>query len=130
VRPERDFEGQRFVRHVASVAAWTPFRLEGFESRDTGIADATGGIATVRVARLRASPSPGLVRHDADFLFTFVLSGSMTLEMEGEEARSLSAGTALVLPSGRHYAFAGGSSDLELLEVALPARFETISGTG
>ena len=132
LRPERDFEGQRFVRHVASAATWHPFRLEGFECRDTGIGDATGGTATVRVARLRGSQSRQRYRHDADFLFTFVLSGSMTLEVEGSGARSVSAGTALVLPSGTHYGFAGGSADLELLEVALPSRFETrtISGTG
>jgi quercetin dioxygenase-like cupin family protein len=125
VKPDRDFEGQRFVRHVASAAAWHPFRLEGFECRDTGIAEATGGIATVRVARPRGAPSRHRYRHDADFLFHFVLSGSMTLEIEGEEPRSLSAGTALVLPPRRHYAFARGSEDLELLEVALPAGFRT-----
>ncbi len=128
LRPERDFGGQRFVRHVASSAAWGPFRLEGFECRDTGIANATGGIATVRVARLRgAQPDKikRLYRHDADFLFTFVLSGSLTLEREGAEARFAPAGTAFVLPPGELYAFAGGSADLELLEVALPASFET-----
>ncbi len=125
LRPERDFGGQRFVRHVASAAVWRPFRVEGFECRDTGIADATGGIATVRVARLSGTPSDRRYHHDADFLFTFVLSGSLTLELEGSERRSASAGTALVLPPGKFYAFVSGSTDLELLEVALPAGFRT-----
>ncbi|MGH9336014.1 MAG: cupin domain-containing protein, partial [Vicinamibacteria bacterium] len=51
VRPERDFSGQRFVRHVAAETAWRPFRIAGFEYRDTGIAAATDGLAGVRVAR-------------------------------------------------------------------------------
>src|SRR5262245_35948824 len=101
VRPERDFGGQRFVRHVASKASWRPFRLEGFECRDTGIADATDGIAAVRVARVKGARSEARYRHDADFVFTFLLSGSMSLALEGTESRSISAGTALVLPPGK-----------------------------
>jgi len=127
LRPERDFEGQRFVRHVAASATWQPFRLEGFECRDTGIDAATHGIATVRVARLRATPAAKRYRHDADFLFTFVLSGSLTLDAEGHGARPLTEGTSFVLPPGNPYAFRDCSSDLELLEVALPAAFETVS---
>src|SRR3990172_3158888 len=81
LRPERDFSGQMFVRHVAARATWQPFRLEGFECRDTGIAATTNGIATVRVARPRGTPGRKRYRHDAEFLFTFVLSGSFTLRV-------------------------------------------------
>jgi quercetin dioxygenase-like cupin family protein len=126
-RPERDFGGQRFVRHVGTEATWQPFRIEGFECRDTGIAAATGGIATVRVARLAATPPRKRHRHDAEFLFSFVLSGSLTLDVDGRGARPLSAATSFVLPPGVSYAFYDCSSDLELLEVALPAAFETVS---
>jgi len=127
LRPERDFGGQRFVRHVAADAAWQPFRLDGFECRDTGIAAATGGIAAVRVARPRATPAKSRYRHDADFLFTFVLSGSLTLDVDGRGARAVGAATSFVLPPGDFYALLDCSSDLELLEVALPAAFETVS---
>ena len=127
VRPERDFSGQRFVRHVAAEAAWQPFRLDGFECRDTGIAAATGGIATVRVARPRGTPAKIRYRHDADFLFTFVLSGSLTLDVDGRGARAVAPGSSFVLPRTDSYAFTDCSSDLELLEVALPAAFETVS---
>ncbi len=127
VRPDRDFSGQRFVRHVAAEAAWHPFRLEGFECRDTGIAAATGGVASVRVARPRGSPAKRRYRHDAEFLFTFVLSGSLKLDVDGRGARAAAAGTSFVLPPTDSYAFVECSSDLELLEVALPAAFETVS---
>jgi mannose-6-phosphate isomerase-like protein (cupin superfamily) len=116
------------VRHVAADARWEPFRLEGFRCRDTGIAEATGNLATVRVARA-TSPSPGRARyrHEAELLFQFVLSGSMTLDVERSGRHAIGEGAAFVLPPDRSYAYEDCSSDLELLEVALPARFETIS---
>lgn len=126
-RPERDFSGQRFVRHVASEAVWQPFRLEGFECRDIGIAAATSGLATVRVARPRGTPPARKFRHDAEFLFTFVLSGSLALDAEEHGTRTVHEGTAFVLPAGELASFSDCSADLELLEVGLPASFETFS---
>ena len=41
-RSDRLFGGQRFVRHEAASARWRPGRA-GFEARDTGIGEATGG---------------------------------------------------------------------------------------
>ena len=125
VDPQRDFGGQRFVRHQAAEAAWRPFRLEDFECRDTGIAAATGGLAGVRVARARRTPATKSWRHNAEFLFTFVLEGALTLKAEGRESRRVTAGAAFVLPAGMLSSFAECSPDLELLEVALPGGFET-----
>jgi len=127
VRPERDFEGQRFVRHVASAAAWHPFRLEGFECRDTGIAAATGGVATVRVARLKGAPAVQKLWHDADFLFAFVLSGSLSLDVEGHGESRVGPGSSFVLPRGSVYSLKDCSVNFELIEVALPAGFKTYS---
>jgi quercetin dioxygenase-like cupin family protein len=121
LRPERDFEGQRFVRHVAAEATWQPFRLTGFECRDTGITAATAGIASVRVARPRQAPLENDYRHEADFLFTFVLSGSLVLGVEGDSEHTVEEGTSFVLPRGRRYTIGNCSRDLEILEVALPA---------
>ncbi len=126
--PERDFGGQRFVRHQAAAAKWAPFRLDGFECRDIGIAAATGGLAGVRVARPLSAPSSKRWRHDAEFLFSFVLEGSLTLESDGRDPRRLDAGSAFVLPAGMSVSLAGCSTDLELLEVVLPAKFNTIPG--
>lgn len=123
--PARDFGGQRFCRHEADKATWHPFRLEGFEYRDIGIADATDGLAGVRVARLSGAPSATSVQHDAEFLFLFVLEGAFTLESDGHENHQLEARDSVVLPAGMAYSFANCSSDLEFLEVALPAGFET-----
>ena len=45
------FGGQNFVFHQAFQAEWSPWRMEGFEFRDTVIATATKGLAGVWVVR-------------------------------------------------------------------------------
>ena len=50
-RPDREFEGMRFLRHVASEAVWRPWRRRGFECRDLGIGAATRGLAAAMVVR-------------------------------------------------------------------------------
>jgi quercetin dioxygenase-like cupin family protein len=125
--PERNFSGQRFVRHHAADARWEPYRLPGFLCRDTGIAKATGNLATVRVARASGPSARVRYRHHAELLFQFVLSGSLTIDVEGNGRHAIGEGTAFILPAGRSCAYEDGSADLELLEVAIPAEFETLS---
>lgn len=122
--PLRRFQGQRFVHHKVDDAAWRPFRLSGFEARDTGIADGTEGVAGVHVAR-RSTGQTGWSSHDSDILFTFVMAGSMTLEGEGRDPFPLEPGDAFVIPPHMAVRYADASGDLELLEVSLPGVFET-----
>ena len=51
LRPNRDFGGQRFVRHIAVDAGWKKSEVDGFEERDTEIMTATNGLVDVRVLR-------------------------------------------------------------------------------
>lgn len=122
--PDRRFQGQRFVHHKVNEATWTPFRLTGFEARDTGINDGTQGVAAVQVARRSDGPTVW-ASHDSDILFTFVMEGTMTLEGEGRDPFPLSPGDAFVIPPGMATRYAEPSTDLELLEVSLPGRFAT-----
>ncbi|MEM9432777.1 MAG: cupin domain-containing protein [Pseudomonadota bacterium] len=122
--PERRFKGQKFVHHKQSEATWLPFRIPGFQSRDTTISEHTGAVAGVHVIRREAgeiTPSS----HDADILFTFVMEGEMTLEAEGQAAQKLQPGDAFVIPPGMPTCYAAPSENLELLEVSLPGVFET-----
>ena len=126
LRPQRDFGGQRFCRHQAGDAVWSPARLPGFFACDTGIADATGGVASAQVARRAGEGGDaGETSHDADILFTFVLEGGMTLRVPEQESWALRAGDAFVLPPGLRSAYERCSSDLALLEVSLPGAFAT-----
>ncbi|QJF52196.1 cupin domain-containing protein [Roseobacter ponti] len=125
-RPERDFSGQRFVHHQAQEATWAPFRIPGFESRDTTIAEHTRNVAGVHVVR-PGQGNPATTRHDSDILFTFVMEGTMTLEGEGRAPFDLTAGDAFVIPPGMAVRYAAPSDNLELLEVSLPGVFETVT---
>lgn len=117
--PERDFGGQRFVRHVAAAATWAPWRVRGFEVTDTGIADATDGLAGIRVVRAKGAQAAVRQSHDTEFCFYFVLSGAVTIELDGV-THVLTADDSIAIPGGMTYALAGASVDLELLEITLP----------
>lgn len=119
LRPEREWDGQRFVHNVGATGQFGPHRLPGFVARDTTIHANTKGVASVMVAR----PDGGQTqwtRHDGDILFTFVMSGTLRLEGEGKDPFDLSPGDAFVIPPGMATRYANPSADLELLEVALP----------
>jgi len=108
----RTFSGQRFLRHVASQTAWTPF-LAG-EAQETGIHDATGGLAQVRTiltgfASLTFPPGAG------ELVFGFVLGGHAALEGRGKH--SLGPADAFVIPPGEPWTIAGASGDFRLLQV-------------
>ena len=125
LRPEREWQGQRFVYDKGAEGVFAPFRLPGFVARDTGINAATKGVASVMVAR----PDGGATvwtRHEGDILFTFVMAGEFTLEGEGKEPYRLSPGDAFVIPPGMATRYVDPSVDLELLEVTLPGAPKTV----
>ena len=124
IRPDREWQGQKFVHNVGASGVWGRSRLKGYVARDTTISASTKGVAGVWVLR------PGMgetvpVRHDADILFGFVMAGEMMLEGEGKAPFRLSAGDAFVIPPGMATRFADATPDFELLEVALPGSFAT-----
>ena len=129
-RPDRRFGGQRFCLSRADEAVGTPSRLSGFLARETGIGAATGGVASVRVVRPTKGLSGEWTTHTADILFAFVRSGSMLLRVEGQPDHALAEGDAFVIPPGLKTRFDDCSEDFQLLEVALPADFETRARAG
>ncbi len=124
-RPERDWDGQRFVHDVGSEGVFRPFRIPGFEARDTTIAANTGGVASVMVARPVAGERAPWTRHSGDILFSFVMTGGMTLEGEGKDPYRLTPGDAFVIPPGMATRYADPTPDLQLMEVTLPANPRT-----
>lgn len=118
-RPDREWDGQRFVHDIGAKGEFRPFRLPGFVARDTSIDANTKGVASVMVARPDGG-APQWTRHAGDILFTFVMAGSMVLEGEGKDPFRLSPGDAFVIPPGMATRYGEPSADLELLEVTLP----------
>lgn len=119
VDPDRDFGGQRFLWHVAATARWGPWRVPGFECRDTGMSEATRALAGARVVRPKGASKAPRATHDRELQFFFLLDGAATLACEG--TYRLNSGDAVTIPAGLPYALSDCSDELSLLEVTLPA---------
>ena len=119
LRPNREWDGQKFVFNQAEGAVWQNHTRQGFIARDTTISMNTKGVAGVQVLR-RGEEKQVWDTHDADIHFTFVMAGTMTLLGEGCDPHALSPGDAFVIPPGMKTLYDAPSDDLELLEVTLP----------
>lgn len=122
---------QRFnVSHLKDDA----FKAEGLREyalyRDLGVAAATNGLARAHVIRLVPpySPTAGLLHyHAVNFQMIYVLQGWIKASFEGEGEKLMQKGSCWVQPPGIRHAVLGYSDDVELLEVILPADFETVT---
>ncbi len=124
--PYRDFQGQQFCHHLQKEAIWKPWKIEGFEFRDSGISEATAGLASVHIARaLVTDKNARQTSHDADILFTFIIEGEMELIAKNQEPVKLHKGDAYVIPPDMKYAVSALSENLEILEVSLPGSDNT-----
>lgn len=121
VDPDRDFSGQRFVRHVADGAPYAPWRIAGWECRDTGIGTATSGLAGARVARPSGTTSGDRIAHDTELALLVVLAGQVTFDSDESGPVRLIEASSVAIPGGMPYALVDPSDDAELLDVTLPA---------
>ena len=112
IDPSRKFSGQRFLRHIASETAWTPF-LTG-EAQETGIHEATGGIAQVRTIRSSGSDL-AFPPHNGELVFGIVLEGSGRLDCRGSE--DLGRSDAIVVPPSERWSICEPSDDFRMLHV-------------
>ena len=124
-RSDRRYSGQEFVRHQAASARWEAPANEHYEARDLGIAAATRGLVSARVLRLRRTPaapleSSALERKHASSSFWFVLRGSLSLVVAGQEHR-MTAADACVIPPAQPLTLHTEDAELEFLEVRLPS---------
>ena len=67
--------------------------------------------------------------HDVEFQMIYVLKGWMTTEFEGEGTHTFQAGSCWIQPPRIKHTVLGYSDDCELLEIILPADFETVELT-
>jgi quercetin dioxygenase-like cupin family protein len=99
--------------------------------RDLGVAPATGGMVQAHVIRMIPPFKPEEVStphyHDVDFQMVYVLKGWVTTEFEGEGTHTFYAGSCWIQPPKIKHTVLGYSDDCELLEIVLPADFETVA---
>ena len=96
--------------------------------RDLAIAAATNGLCQAHVIRF-VPPCTDEVRkrhlHKADLQLVYVLQGWMKNEFEGHGEQMMSTGSCWIQPSGIRHTVLDYSADCEVLEIIIPANFET-----
>jgi hypothetical protein len=97
--------------------------------RDLGIAKATGGLAQAHVIRMIPPCIPEVVSkrhyHDVDFQLIYVLKGWMKGEYDGK-VETMREGSCWLQPPKIKHTVLDYSDDCELLEIILPAEFDTV----
>ena len=99
-----------------------------FEYRDLGIQAATGGRAGGRVIRAKPGAGHGGTgwhRHDLDLQLVYIIKGWVRFDYEGVGEVLLEAGAFVHQPPGIRHIEIAHSDDVEILEITLPAEFET-----
>ena len=98
---------------------------------DLGVAEATGGqfrshVIKVNTDRHTDQGTTGMHRHDHDFQFNYVISGSITFVIDGvKRERTFHAGDTYLLPSKILHNETWVSDDFEVLEIYAPANAGT-----
>ena len=99
--------------------------------RDLGMREATGGLVDAHVNR-RNGPfkKENVVQrhyHDVKFQMVYVLKGWTRFEVDGEGEHLVEAGGCWIQPPAVKHTVLGYSDDLEVLEIIIPADYETVN---
>ncbi len=121
------------MKFSVSHADGSTFETEGLRSffayRDLGILEATDGEVVAHV--IRAVPGAAFVgtrhHHEVSFQLVYVLKGWIEFDYEGVGPVRLSAGSCVHQPPGIRHTELGHSDDVEMLEIVMPGRFNTVS---
>ena len=111
----------------------TAFEAKGLRAlldyRDLGIRGATEGQVGVQVIRARpgSESMPEWHSHRVDFQMIYILKGWFTFEYEGHGEVTLRPGACVHQPPGIRHREIAHSDDAELIEITLPAEYETQS---
>ncbi|EGP06891.1 hypothetical protein CSIRO_3622 [Bradyrhizobiaceae bacterium SG-6C] len=124
-------------RFVVSHHREEDFRADGLrayaEYRDLGIAKGTHGLARAHVIRLIGPCNPQEVSklhlHDVEFQMVYVLKGWVKTYLEGQGEILMREGSCWTQPPRIRHLIRDYSDECELLEVILPADFETVELT-
>ena len=126
-------QAQNQAREIGIVNHLGPgsFKPDGlrpfFEYRPLGIDRLTGGKVGAHVIRARPGLHADAPRHThtLDFQFVYVLKGWAIFEYEGHGQHRLVEGSTVYQPPGIKHKEIAHSDDFEVLEITMPAEFET-----
>ncbi|MGA9276991.1 cupin [Ilumatobacter sp.] len=118
--PDRSFSGQRFVRHVAEGSQPTSWIDPSLDVVDTGIGEATDGLAGAVVVSSASGPVGRPLSHDGEFALVVGLAGDAVLDL-GERTVALAARTSVAIPPGTAWSWSEHGAGHRALVVTLPA---------
>jgi len=117
-------------RFVVSHRATSRFEAGGlrshYEYRDLGMEAATSGMVGAHVIRVASvdATSPAHT-HSLTFQMIYILKGWVVFDYDGVGEVRLEEGSCAYQPPGIRHAELAHSEDLEILEITMPAQFET-----
>jgi mannose-6-phosphate isomerase-like protein (cupin superfamily) len=98
--------------------------------RDLGLKDATNGMVQAHVIEFvppcRPEEVSKLHYHDVEFQMVYVLDGWIKTQMEGHDGMVMRAGSCWIQPPRIKHKVLDYSDDCRVLEIVLPADFETV----
>jgi hypothetical protein len=120
-------KGRFHVSHE-NGARWDDGLREYFEYRDLGMAEATGGRLRAHVIRPVNGITPSDThRHVLDFQMVYVLKGWARVRFDGIGEVRFEAGSCMYQEPGIVHKVLEYSDDYTVIEIIVPADFETIS---
>jgi hypothetical protein len=100
------------------------------EYRDLGVAPATQGLVQAHVIRMVPPCDPAVVSkehyHDVQFQLIYVLKGWMKGDYDGAGVVLMEQGSCWIQPPRIKHTVLDYSDDCELLEIIMPAEFDTV----
>lgn len=128
-RPAAEFKAGRFHVSHAADAFWDGGLREYFEYRDLGMAERTGGRLRAHVIRpSKASDKRGdLHYHALEFQMVYVLKGWARVQFEGIGEVRFEPGSCMYQEPRIRHRVLEYSDDYTVIEITVPADFETVS---
>ena len=130
VKPVRRPHKQAFVASHHKPEAFEKGLRRYAQYRDLGIAAATNGLARAHVIKMIPPCDPAEVSkrhyHDVEFQMIYVLKGWIKGEYDGAGEVTMYEGSCWLQPPKIKHTVLDYSDDCELLEIILPADFETV----
>jgi len=121
---------QTFVASHHAPGAFKQGLRRYAQYRDLGIATATNGLARAHVIKMIPPCDPAEVSkrhyHDVEFQMVYVLKGWIKGEFDGAGVVTMREGSCWLQPPKIKHTVLDYSDDCELLEIILPADFETV----
>ncbi len=130
--PVGDKNYQFTVSRAESAAFETDGLREEFAYRDLGVSDATHGEIHAHIIKAKHlnGGHNGLHRHVVDFQFAMVLEGWVSFFYADHGEIKYQKGDTVTVPGNTMHELRDYSEDLELLEITIPAIYDTVKQDG